>query len=549
MTASQRTRAGLPLSAKLIVATSVVVAVAVGASAYFGQRTILDLAGREVAGRSTDGNAAIERESDLLAEKVAAAAAYSLGQTAFNDVQSTLDAELRSDDQRGEHRIEWLLVTDASGQVVAKTAAAPVDHLAQLDQKLPAGPLAHAQLAPSEYVYAASIVLAPGQAPVGRLRMGITTAALDRTLARTLAQADDDARASTRKVWLVAALVLLVGILFAALEGVSIARPLGQLTRVAQAIASGQLDQRVPETRRDEIGVLAHNFNTMAAALGELLVEREKKASLEKEMSLARSVQQAMLPPPDLVTFESLKVVGYCNPAAACGGDWWTFRRLPGARLLIVVGDATGHGMHSAMIAGTARGAVEALAEIDDKLLTPELVLRAIDSAIKNIGDHHVLMTCFAAIFDGRSGQLVYANAGQNFPYVMRMGPGRTLEDATIIAASGNPLGDRQQGRTDIKFGTTQLHPGDLFVCFTDGLVERQNKTGKLFGDRRLRSSLHGQVLDAEGESLVRLRDRVLAASEAFAEGVDAEDDVTFVLCQFDPQVQTARGRQLGTVA
>jgi serine phosphatase RsbU (regulator of sigma subunit) len=549
VTASKRTRAGLPLSVKLIVATSVVVAVAVGASAYFGQRTILDLAGREVAGRSTDGNLAIERESDLLAEKVAAAAAYSLGQTAFNDVQSTLDAELRGDDQRGEHRIEWLLVTDATGQVVAKTAGAPVDHLAQLDQKLPAGALSHAQLAPSEYVYAAAIVLAPGQAPVGRLRMGITTAALDRTLARTLALADDDARDSTRKVWLVAALVLLVGILFAALEGVSIARPLGQLTRQAQAIASGHLDQRVPEDRRDEIGVLAHNFNTMAGALGELLVEREKKASLEKEMSLARSVQQAMLPPPDLVQFESLKVVGYCNPAAACGGDWWTFRRLPGSRMMIVVGDATGHGMHSAMIAGTARGAVEALAEIDEKLLTPELVLRAIDSAIKNIGDHHVLMTCFAAIFDGRSGQLVYANAGQNFPYVMRMGPGRTLEDATIIAASGNPLGDRQQGRTDIKFGTTQLHPGDLFVCFTDGLVERQNKTGKLFGDRRLRSSIHGQVLDADGESLVRLRDRVLAASEAFAEGVTAEDDVTFVLCQFDPQAVTARGRQLGTVA
>ena len=74
MTASRRTRAGLPLSVKLIVATSVVVAVAVGASAFFGQRTILDLAGREVAGRGTDARAAIERESDLHAEKVAAAA-------------------------------------------------------------------------------------------------------------------------------------------------------------------------------------------------------------------------------------------------------------------------------------------------------------------------------------------------------------------------------------------------------------------------------------------------------------------------------------------
>jgi serine phosphatase RsbU (regulator of sigma subunit) len=537
------------LSVKLIVATSFVVAAAVAISAYVGERTIEDLAAREVKDIGDKGRAAIERESDLIAEKVAAASSHALSQTEQNDVQATLDNELRGAQKSGELRIEWLLVTDQSGGVFAKTQDAPIDRLADLDGKLGgAGALSHAPVGASEYVYAAPIIVTPGQPPIGRVRMGISTAALDQSLAKRLDDADADAGASTKRVWLVAALILLVGILFAALEGVSIARPLRQLTQQAQLIASGRLDQRVAVGRRDEIGVLAVNFNTMAVALGELLVEREKQASLEKEMSLARQVQQAMLPPPELVQFQSLKIIGYCHPAAACGGDWWTFRKLPGERMLIVIGDATGHGMHSAMIAGTARGAVEALAEVDERQLSPQLVLRAIDSAIRNVGDHHVLMTCFAAIFDSHSGQLVYANAGQNFPYVMRMGPGRTLEDATIIAASGNPLGDRAS-QTDIKSGTAQLNPGDLFVCFTDGLVERQNRTGKLFGDRRLRSSIHGQVVEQDGASLVRLRDRVLAASEAFAEGVDAEDDVTFVLCQFDPAAASLRGQKLGTVA
>jgi serine phosphatase RsbU (regulator of sigma subunit) len=538
------------LYVKLIVATSFVVAAAVSISAYFGERTIEDLAGREVTDVGKDGRASIERESELLTEKVAGAATHALSLTEQSDVQAMLDNELHAAQAGPQRSIEWLLVTDASGAVFAKTAGAPVDKLAELDAKLGAkGGVTHAELGPSEYVYAAPIVEAPGQPPIGRVRMGISTAALDQSLTKRLADADAEARASTKRVWMVAALILLVGILFAAIEGVSIARPLNQLTRQAQSIASGHLDERVAVNRRDEIGVLAVNFNTMADALGELLVERAKQASLEKEMSLARQVQQAMLPPPELVQIESLKVVGYCNPAAACGGDWWTFRPLPGGRLLIVVGDATGHGMHSAMIAGTARGAVEALVEVDEKQLSPQLVLRAIDAAIRNVGDHHVLMTCFAAIFDGTTGALVYANAGQNFPYVMRMGPARTLEDATIIAASGNPLGDRGN-QTDIKFGTAQLNPGDCFVCFTDGLVERQNRTGKLFGDRRLRSSIHGQIVEADGESLVKLRDRVLAASEAFAEGVTAEDDVTFVLCQFDPMASSMRGgHKLGTVA
>jgi serine phosphatase RsbU (regulator of sigma subunit) len=75
-----------------------------------------------------------------------------------------------------------------------------------------------------------------------------------------------------------------------------------------------------------------------------------------------------------------------------------------------------------------------------------------------------------------------------------------------------------------------------LFVCFTDGVVERANRAGKLFGDRRLRGALTGQPLP-DGEALVQLRDRVLATLERHAEGVQAEDDVTFVLCQFDPPV------------
>src|SRR5678815_4879893 len=165
-------------------------------------------------------------------------------------------------------------------------------------------------------------------------------------------------------------------------------------------------------------------------------------------------------------------------PASQCGGDWWMYRKLDNGRMLLVLGDATGHGIHSAMIAATARGAVEALAAVDERLLTPDQVLRAIDQAIRMVGEHNVLMTAFAAVFDSSTGTLNYANAGQNFPYVMRLSETRVLERASIIAASGNPLGDRNI-QLEIRRGTMQLKPGDLFVCFTDGVVERANPSGK----------------------------------------------------------------------
>jgi sigma-B regulation protein RsbU (phosphoserine phosphatase) len=225
-------------------------------------------------------------------------------------------------------------------------------------------------------------------------------------------------------------------------------------------------------------------------------------------------------------------------PASSCGGDWWTYRKLSNGRMLLVVGDATGHGIHSAMIAATARGAVEALSGIDERLLTPEQVLRAIDSAIRQVGEHNVLMTAFSALFDAQTGVLHYANAGQNFPYVIKL-DGRVLGEASIIAASGNPLGDRNIA-VEIRRGSLQLRPGDLFVCFTDGVVERANPSGKLFGDRRLRNALAGQPLP-DGNALIRLRDLLVHTLDQYGEGAVADDDITFVLCQYDPPEQATR--------
>jgi sigma-B regulation protein RsbU (phosphoserine phosphatase) len=214
------------------------------------------------------------------------------------------------------------------------------------------------------------------------------------------------------------------------------------------------------------------------------------------------------------------------------------YRKLSNGRMLLVLGDATGHGIHSAMIAATARGSVEALAGVDERLLTPKQVLRAIDHSIRMVGEHNVMMTGFAAVFDSETGALQYANAGQNFPYVITRGSTGILERASIIAASGNPLGDRNI-EVEIRKGSLQMRPGDLFVCFTDGVVERANKAGKLFGDRRLRTALTGQALQ-NSTGLVHLRDNVVQALDKHAEGKLADDDITFVLCQYDPPARTA---------
>jgi len=551
--ATRQARAGIPISVKLILTTSIVIAAAVGTATWFSQTSIADLTDKQLVARRQSGEHAITRSSELVVKAVANAIALPLANHAYADLKPVLDAALRDDQQSGDDRVQWLVVTDDVGTLVQATEGAPsAVRLADLERLLVAakpkaepaageaktGAVVHARIGEgTDWVYGAPIEL--GGRTVGALRIGVSTAGLEKELLASLDESTARAHATRNRVWMVSLVVLAIGVVLAALQGVRLAVPIKVLTRQAERIASGDLRQRVPHTRRDELGVLAGAFNFMAEQIEHLLVEQAEKASLQKEMVLARQVQQAMLPPETLDEHGNLKVVGSCMPASSCGGDWWTYRKLSGGRMLLVIGDATGHGIHSAMIAATARGAVEALSGIDERLLTPEQVLRAIDSSIRQVGDHNVLMTAFAAVFDSTNGILHYANAGQNFPYVIKLGHTRVLEDASIIAASGNPLGDRNIA-VEIRRGSLQLRPGDLFVCFTDGVVERANPAGKLFGDRRLRGALTGQPLP-DGNALVRLRDQVLHTLERYAEGTDAEDDITFVLCHYDPPVMARR--------
>ncbi|HEY4240206.1 MAG TPA: SpoIIE family protein phosphatase [Kofleriaceae bacterium] len=516
-----------------------VVAAAVGVAAWFGNRTISDTTTLQLTARRDSGQRAIQRESELVVQAVASAVALPLANHSYADVKPPLDEALHEDQASGEHRIQWMLVLDDVGQIIESTPGAPdkaklPDVEAALAKGKPSGEVTRAASG-TDWVYGAPVKV--GSAKVGALRIGVTTAGLTKELADSLAESEAHAAAARNRVWLVSLVVLGIGILLAALQGVQLARPIRQLTMQAERIGDGDLSVRVPTGRRDELGVLAATFNLMADEIHTLLVEQAQKASLEKEMELARAVQQAMLPSQALDQHGYLKVVGYCQPASSCGGDWWMYRKLSNGRMLLVVGDATGHGIHSAMIAATARGAVEALSGIDERLLTPDQVLRAVDSAIRQVGDHNVLMTAFAAVFDSGTGTLHYANAGQNFPYVVKLGAQRVLEEASIIAASGNPLGDRNIA-VEIRRGTLQMRPGDLFVCFTDGLVERANASGKLFGDRRLRSAITGQSI-ADGPALIQLRDKIVQTVDRYGEGTVAEDDITFVLCQFDPPVSS----------
>lgn len=549
---------GMSISVKLVLSTCVVVAAAVSIVSWLSVDAINAVVNRSTAVQMETVKTSMFRESELIAKSVANAVALPMATNQFSEIRPVFTSYLekygsgisksptvfaaqlrwlRAWDINADITDESRTTTDERDDALLRTDDAPHrdDEIAKIELgfSATAKPSDLQQFEARRDVWIFKTPITFGSTAMGSLWIEISMESLSAARAEASRAAAQLVWSYRVTVWSVAGGILLCVLLVMALYGLSLARPIGVLTEQAARIAGGDLGSRVPVQRNDELGVLGLTFNFMADRIGLLLVEQAEKATLDHEMSLARSVQQAMLPPHSMETYGHLRVVGYCAPASSCGGDWWMMRKLSGDRMLIVVGDATGHGIHSAMIAATARGAVEALAAIDERLLTPDQVLRAIDSAIRNVGDHHVLMTAFAAVLDSTTASLHYANAGQNFPYIVRSGNSRKLEDAVILATGGNPLGDREIPM-EIRGGTRELRPGDVFVCFTDGLVERANPGGAMFGDRRLLRILRGHSVDGD-QALVSLRERVVAAIEEFAEGELASDDITFVMCQYDP--------------
>jgi signal transduction histidine kinase len=88
-------------------------------------------------------------------------------------------------------------------------------------------------------------------------------------------------------ILLLSALLMLGGVIAAWLIGRSIARPLGDITRAAGAVAAGDYNARVPSTGDFEVRRLAESFNHMAAEIG------ASRAALERQTSEAQAANNA----------------------------------------------------------------------------------------------------------------------------------------------------------------------------------------------------------------------------------------------------------------
>lgn len=266
------------------------------------------------------------------------------------------------------------------------------------------------------------------------------------------------------------------------------------------------------------------------------------RATIAREVELAATVQAQLLPGRGPHVHGEVTVVGSWQPATRCAGDFWGFYPLGPDRLLLAIGDVTGHGVASATVTAAAAAAADVAVRRHGNALDLVTLVAAMDAAVSRVGGGQLEMTMFAAIFDGATGTISYVSCGHTSPYVCH--PREHDVELQALVARGNPLGS--PSHTVPKVQQRPLRAGDLLVWYTDGVIEAQDPSGEPFGDRRLQRLL--RRLDRNALAPPAVHDLVHASVVAHRAGRPRNDDETLVVAQWQPSGAAPSTGSISTV-
>jgi len=241
-------------------------------------------------------------------------------------------------------------------------------------------------------------------------------------------------------------------------------------------------------------------------------IERQEKR-LERDLALARELQFRLLPqaPPHLA---NLEVAAKFSPARAIGGDLYDFVDYSLSRFAMVIGDVSGKGAPAAIYAALVSGILRSHAPIEPG---PAEMLSAVNFSLGERRIEGQFVSIIFALWDDSNRTLQVANSGLPRPLYCHDGK------IEVIEATGLPLGLFDDADYD-EF-TFHANPGDMFVFFSDGILDARNQAGDMFARRRV-EEIVAKSCEFSADWVV---DSLFKAVAEHAAGVETFDDQTVV--------------------
>ncbi len=306
----------------------------------------------------------------------------------------------------------------------------------------------------------------------------------------------------------------------------------------------GDFSHRIPVKSSDQLADLAHSFNSMTASIEKLMLEQREKQRLENELAIAQEVQDQLFPR-QTAGLESLEVHGFCRPARTVSGDYYDFLAASSHKLILAVGDISGKGISAALLMATIHSAVRAYSVENLPQMREPVAVGAVagagrmmaawpegvevsPGALLGLLNHQLYestppekyATLFLGIYDGRSHRLTYSNGGHLPPILIaKDGTVRRLEaGGTVVGLFDNMLYEE---------GSVEMHPGEVFLAYSDGVTEPENDFGE-FGEQRLLEL----VRENRNLPLPQISQIVTMAVDDWIGDKEQPDDVTLVLAR-----------------
>jgi serine phosphatase RsbU (regulator of sigma subunit) len=247
------------------------------------------------------------------------------------------------------------------------------------------------------------------------------------------------------------------------------------------------------------------------------LLEREReRLRMEQELTIARQIQQALVPH-GLRDFPHFAVIGVQYPCHAVGGDYYDVFPVSETRTAILISDVAGKGLGAALLTTMLQGALSGLTFGTD----PVQVIDHINRFLCEHADLAKYATMFLGLLD-RDGGLEFIRAGHPSPLLLRNGVARDLYTGGSFPVGLLP-------NTPFASESAKLQPGDTLVLFSDGVTDAEDVHGEMFGVDRLREILAGH----QNAPLDEIERDVLDAINDFSTGAEQSDDITLLVVRY----------------
>jgi sigma-B regulation protein RsbU (phosphoserine phosphatase) len=299
----------------------------------------------------------------------------------------------------------------------------------------------------------------------------------------------------------------------------ALAVPLRAGDRVEGVLAIGERASGMPFTPGDREVAQAMARQALGALENARLQRvREEKLRQDRELQIARDIQQSLFPPhpPEVPGFD---VAAESRPCFEVGGDSYDWIPLGGGRLALVIADVSGKGTPASLLMASVHAFVHALAGTAE----PARVVEQLNRFLFARTQASRFVTLFYAELDPSSRRLTYVNAGHVPPY-------RVDRDGTVsrLEGGGPALGllpEGSYGACDVS-----LERGDTVALVTDGLTEAWSQEDQEFGDERVGEALRRLA----GRSARAVLRGLVAAVDQWAGDRAFSDDRTTLILRAD---------------